>query len=154
MRSRSKLLWSVFLDRLRQMRRAQGGVSAIEFAIVAPMLVFSVLALVDVGMALRERMMMDSVLRIGAHRALADAGEGAVEQLLATAANEQFATNIDLTVQRYCACPATPNTVVACNTTCSGANPSVFYRLSAARSFQGILLPAMAFGPSVTVQAR
>jgi Flp pilus assembly protein TadG len=52
------------LSRVR--RLGEDGVSAVEFALIAPILFLSLLAMVDVGFAIHERMTIDHVLRAGA----------------------------------------------------------------------------------------
>jgi pilus assembly protein CpaE len=52
--------------KVRDLKRSEAGVSAIEFALVAPVLALGLVAMADIGLALYERMTIDHVLRAGA----------------------------------------------------------------------------------------
>lgn len=144
--------------------RAEGGASTVEFALIAPVLFFGLLATTDLGLALYERMTIDHVLRAGAESAMADQGEEDILQILKTTAARNFTLSTEaestentltLSADRYCACPESPGTGVACSTTCSGAQPTfVSYRLSATKTYAGMIIPSMSFSPSVQVQIR
>ncbi|WP_370160911.1 TadE/TadG family type IV pilus assembly protein [Limimaricola soesokkakensis] len=143
--------------------RDEAGVSAIEFGLVAPMLFFSLLAMFDVGMALRERIQLDHILRSGAQTALRDAGKSAVLDTLrrtvcktgeaypdcAGLAQVSFAPEPD----PYCICPTTGVKDTTCTATCP-VRPQKYYELSAAMSHEGIFLPRFDFAPSVLVEVR
>ena len=146
--------------RLRALRRGEQGVSAIEFALIAPLLFFSLLAMTDVGFALHDRIRIDHVLRSGAQPAMRDAGESYVLATLQATANESYTVadtggpdTLALQVNRYCICPSTGAADPTCTSTCPEA-PTRFYNLSASKSYQGIFLPEIAFAPSVLVQVR
>ncbi len=134
--------------------------SAIEFGLIAPLLFFSLLAMTDVGFALHDRIRIDHVLRSGAQPAMRDAGEGYVLSTLQATARESYTIGdtsgpdtIALQVDRYCICPATEEPDTTCTSTCP-VEPTRFYSLSAAKSYEGIFLPEIAFAPSVLVQVR
>ncbi len=147
----------------RAFPRDEAGVSAVEFGLVAPMIFFSLLAMIDVGFALRDRMQLDHFLRSGAQAAMRDAGEGAVlDTLRRTVCNESETYPIcaDLASvaflpepDRYCICPTTGTQDTSCTSTCA-VQPQKFYKLSAAKSYNGIFLPQMDFAPSVLVEVR
>lgn len=136
-----------------------GGVSAIEFALFAPLLTFGFLALVDSGLAVFQRMTLDHVLRSGAASAMADAGEATVLKVLDTTATQNFSVGgpspLALSVARFCACPDSTSTKVTCTTICTGSKPTLaFYSLSATKSYTGMILPSMTFRPQLEVQIR
>jgi len=153
-------------DALRAARNPlhdESGVSAIEFGLVAPLIFFSLLAMTDVGFALRERIALDHLLRSGAQAAMRDAGEAAVLQTL-----EQSACTADGTYpecakpagvtfvpapDRFCVCPTTGAIDTDCTSTCA-EQPQKFYLLSAALTYNGIFLPLFEFAPSVLVEVR
>ncbi len=159
------------IDRIRcwfsTWRLDEGGVSAIEFALIAPLLVFGLLGTIDIGLAVRERMNIDTVLRAGAHGAMSDRGEEFVLQIMRTTALENFSLTqqeagttgkglLSPEAHRYCACPSNPESSVTCSTKCMGpiSSPFVFYRLSAEKKYEGMILPIIGFNPSVQVQVR
>jgi Flp pilus assembly protein TadG len=160
---RQRVRSSMIRTRLALWCRDQAGVSAVEFALFAPILFFGLVATVDIGLALYQRMTVDHVLRAGAQSAMADQGKDAVLKVLQTTAAKNFtvATQtadpeaLSLSVDRYCACPENTGLAIACSTTCSGSAPTnIYYRLSATKTYSGIILPQMNFGPSLQVQVR
>ena len=138
---------------LRSQRRCafiscRSGVAAVEFALFLPILIFSFLATVDIGLALYERMALDHVLRAGSESAMADpvGGELTVLDVLeVTAAESLPATEglvFDPPPDRYYACPESPDASVPATTTCADSNhTSIFYLLSAKKPYDGLFLP-------------
>lgn len=149
-------VWTAALRRLRTVRRAEGGVAALEFALFAPILFVSLLSMVDIGFALHERMTIDHILRAGAQTAMQGGNEAAVEKMLNTTAAKNFtADEVVFDAVRYCACAEAPGVEVACSTTCAGPSAtSIYYRLTGTKSYDGIFLPTMTLAPSVEVQLR
>ena len=152
-------------------RRAaeDGGAAAVEFAMFAPILAFALLATVDLGMALSQRISMDHVLRSGAQFAMEDPGEDETQAILedtaarnfqvaAAESDDTFSMGGDplaLSVDRVCACPDSPETFVACSTVCPGTVPTfIYYRMSAAKDYSGILLRGLPLNASAQVQVR
>ncbi|HUF57609.1 MAG TPA: TadE/TadG family type IV pilus assembly protein [Thermohalobaculum sp.] len=142
---------------LRRFVRDEHGVSAIEFALLAPFLFFAAAATLDLGLALYERMTMDRLLRGGAQAAMSDPGAAAVRTVVEASAEDDFAPGVEftLTVERYCACPADTGVAVVCTNPCAdGGAPGIFYRLEGAREYPGMVLPAMALEAEAKVQIR
>lgn len=144
-----------------RLRRCESGVSAVEFGLLAPMIFFSFLAMVDVGLAINERMYVDQVLRSGGQPAMRDHGETTVRTVLQRAvckSGETFPScaqisEMTFSADRYCVCPTTGVRDTTCTSTCA-IKPRKYYELSATRSYEGIFLPRMDFAPSVTVEVR
>lgn len=145
-------------------RRSQDGVSAVEFALFAPVLCFALVAAVDVGLAEYERMTIDHVLRAGAQTAMADPGQAQVLNVVQNTASKNFTVSTQATisadalkvdVERFCACPDSTGTAVDCSTTCaSSAPPFIYYRMSGTKLHGGMIMPAISLGGSVQVQVR
>lgn len=55
--------------------RATSGVSAVEFALIIPILALMLVAMLEIGRTIHNRMVIDSVLRAGAHVAMPPPGE-------------------------------------------------------------------------------
>ena len=135
--------------------RGNDGVSAIEFALLAPVLIFAAAATLDLGLAAYERMTMDRLLRGGAQAAMADPGEAQVQDVIEASAEDDFAPGQEFTlmVDRYCVCP--DDTLIVCTSTCSdGSAPDAFYRLEAVRTYEGLVLPAFELEAQAKVQIR
>jgi Flp pilus assembly protein TadG len=157
---------------LLRLRRNDDGVAATEFSLVAPILFFCCLATVDVGMALNERMTIDHVLRAGAQSAMTNPGEAKVRDVMEeTAKGSNFTVNVvsstdnahatasteslTIAVERYHACPDNPDAKVPANS-CAGPDPSTYtyYRMTAAKIYEAMILPNITFAPAMTVQVR
>lgn len=152
----------------QRIRASQSGSSTVEFAILAPVLCFALLAAVDLGTALSERISMSHIVRSGAQVAMDDPGEEKVELVLNRTAAQNFdfeqpaGTTIDMNVHpitlaadRFCACPDEADTAVSCSTICTGTVPTyIFYKMSAAKNFAGVLVRGLPLEASAQVQVR
>ncbi len=135
---------------------SESGVAAVEFSLIAPILIASVLTMADLGFAIHERFEIDQVLRNGAQRAVTDPGAAKVAAVLKLVdATSEGQSSTDFTVNRFCACADTPGTETTCSTTCAGDNPtSIFYSLTGTKSFSGFLLPVQTVKRASVVQVR
>lgn len=150
---------------LRDVLRENDGVSATEFALLAPLLIFCILAMADLGLAISERMTIGHILRAGAQSATEDVGLARVDLLLrATAAKNMTVaaaaaagtdTSLALTVRRICACATQPSVELACSTTCAQNAPTqIYYILSGTKTYAGLILPRFSQSKSLEVQVR
>ncbi|MGH0356775.1 AAA family ATPase [Sinorhizobium meliloti] len=149
-----------------ELKTSEAGASAVEFALVAPVLALGLVATADLGLAIHERMTIDHVLRAGAQAALADPGAAQVQKVLVStlAQSPRVASATLPAVKRYCACPenadVAPEAAPQCGTvTCANAKPQfVYYRLAAAKSYRPMSLPAVLpvfeLGSSMQVQVQ
>ena len=144
---------------------ADEGVSAVEFGLLAPMLVFALLATVDVGLALTEQMTISHVLRAGAQSATEAKDAAVIDQVLRVTAANNFTvaapgtagsdTSLALQVDRICSCAEQPGVAVTCSTTCPGEAPTqVFYTLAGEKTYSGLILPQFRLSPAIQVQVR
>jgi pilus assembly protein CpaE len=149
------------------LRRSEDGASAIEFGLIAPIMFFSLLATIDLGMAVNERMIVDQSLRAGAEQAMYDPGAAAVKAVAANAARQAFNVdgnggslgNMSINVSEYCACPSLTSTPVACNTLCTSpsggsTSPYKYYSLAGQKTYDSIIIPTMTFNSNMTVMVR
>lgn len=155
--------------------RNESGASAIEFGVLAPILLFALLTTVDIGFAVHERMEIDNALRAGAEAAMSDLGIVKVRQIVQTVAEDHFTiapegdgddfsltttTPLSVDVDRYCACPEAMRSPVNCSGDggggCGddGAKPYVYYRLEARKQYKAVLLPSLSLDSTVQVQAQ
>lgn len=140
------------------------GTSAVEFALIAPILIVALLASADLGGAVSLRMAMDHALRAGAQAAISDPGDAAVLDVLQATASTNMSLGANQTdigastvfgATRFCACPEATSVAVACSTICGGSNPTyIYYRLSADRDFTGWIVPSIPMRPALQVQIR
>jgi hypothetical protein len=130
----------------------EGGVAAIEFAFVAPILVFACLATADLGLAINKKMELDDSLRVVSEGAMGDLGEDEVQAILDAVASENFETD----VERFCTCPEDVASAVDCDSgACAGAeDPYLYYRLSGEMEYATFLLPNIPISASLLVQVE
>lgn len=154
----------VIKSRAGQCCTSEDGVSAVEFALVAPILFFALVAAVDVGLAEYERMTIDHIVRAGAQTAMVDPGQPQVLNVVESTAAKHFtvstessisAAALKVDVARFCACPDSTSVAVDCSTICTNsAAPFIYYRLSGTKLHNGMIMPAMTLSGSVQVQIR
>lgn len=154
-----------FRRAIRKFMRDDQGVSAVEFALLAPMLIVSLLATADLGLAISERMTIGHILRSGAQSASADSGLAAIDRVLRSTAAKNMTvaeagasgddTALALEVNRLCSCPEAPAAAVICSTTCANDAPTqIFYVLSGNKTYSGLILPQFLQSKSLQVQVR
>jgi Flp pilus assembly protein TadG len=133
------------------------GTAAIEMALLAPILIFALLAAYDLGNAIQKRMKLAHVVRVGVEAAL-DQGPSAPDQdalaeilwhMSTAAGGDQFV----LEVERLCGCPETAGTYTSC-TCIDGQASFVYFRLEGSHLYSGNFLPSMPLITSRLVQVR
>jgi Flp pilus assembly protein TadG len=148
---------------LTDLVRSSAGVSAVEFAILSPFLVLGCFGTIDTGMAVYERMMISQVLRAGAQPAFQGLNDGVVLAVLEETAAENFTVaegeatgdEVAVGVESHCACPGDAAIGVACGSTCeSGSVAFRLYRLTATKTFEGVLLPEFTLSGSLEVMQQ
>ncbi len=141
----------------RRRRGSSSGTAGVEFAIIAPVLILAVLSTADIGLAIHETFEVDQAMRNGAEAALRDPGESHVETIL-NAVDDTGGGQLSTAwnVDRYYACPDTPNTRLEVDSrNCNGNRPTaIFYEIEGIRAYSGIILPARNLTRSASVQVR
>ena len=157
-------LITMLLKGKQRLASAEDGTSAAEFSLFVPAILFGCLTMGDIALAVHQRMALDHIVRAGAQVAMADPGEERVLSALRTTAHRNFALEGDdtrardpvtLDVSRYCACPDDRNVAVSCSDMCAETVPPfIFYRMSAAKTYDGIFISAFSVGRDMDVQIR
>ena len=125
------------LQFLQQFARDERGVSAVEFALTVPVLLFSLLGVVDLGNVVYQRADMESALRAGIQYFMNGGDDlSRAEDVV----NSSWTTKPDgvyIAAERVCLCGAVEH---ACNALCDdGTYPASYNRLRAIAEFEGIL---------------
>ncbi len=153
----------------------EDGASAVEFALLAPILVLACMATIDVGLAISQRMHIDQSLRAGAAAAMLDpdgltaddvkeyvegsasggftiaseAGEGEID----TSSN----TDLSVDVEKLIACPESVSAKVPFGSVlicADNAEPYVYFRLTGETKYDAMLLPQFPLEGSILVQVE
>lgn len=122
----------------RKIARDESGVSAVEFALVVPVLLISLLGVVDIGNVVYQRADMEAALRSGIQYFM-NGGDDLTRAK--SVVNDAWTTRpegVIVVAERFCLCESTPH---ACNVLCSDESyPASYNRLSATATFPGILM--------------
>jgi Flp pilus assembly protein TadG len=136
---------------LRDLFGDQRGASALEFGLFAPLLVFGLLAMVDVGIGLGTRMELDRVVRSGAQAAISLNNDAAAIRTLVLASSATQ-TDLEVDVAQVCTCAAVP---AGCTALCpDGTAPSVYFEIQAQRQYAGMLFGERGIVSSTRVKIR
>jgi pilus assembly protein CpaE len=139
------------LKRLGRLRRCDAGASAVEFAIGGPMLILAMIAMVDVGSAIGERMDMDRGVRAGAQAAMSLIGDTVAIKGIVESATTDTA-GLDVSVDLACSCGGA---ATICTAMCAtGDEPSIEMRIASTRTYSGILFRNLALESATDVQIR
>lgn len=130
---------------MRGFLRPEPGVSAIEFALIAPLVLTMLLMMTDFGLAVQQRMTMDHILRLGAEAAMRGATEAQIAATLDAAvtdhAHARMSTLVVAAPIRVCRCPETGDAPVDCAADCAdGTTPYLFHEFSAQLPYRSLLM--------------
>lgn len=79
---------------------SQRGTAAVEFALVLPIVLAIVLALVQVGLLVRDRLLVESAVRSGARTAAVEPGDDAIRAAVLRAAPALDPSAVDVSTAR------------------------------------------------------
>lgn len=132
----------------------QRGVTAVEFALLTPILTLGALATFDAGSAIYEKMVINQALRAAAQSAIKSQDIAITRDVLVSTAESNFTVvtggtgdqnTLAVEVTEYCVCPFASSTSVPCVTICGLDGPAQrIFDIAAEKSYVGILLPPIA----------
>ena len=121
---------------LRAFASDQGGLAAIEFAFIAPIIVVILVMGVDIWLQGTQVAAVRTALQTGARYYETGGNDDPTAQAVSVAAWSTKPTGGALNVVRSCMCGSTP---VSCTTLCPGSEPpSAFVTLSATGTYSGL----------------
>lgn len=143
-----RAIYAASKNGLRHFAAADGGVSAVEFAIITPVLLVIILGMVDSGRAIFNKMELVSAVRSGAQYALGDSSDtSAIGQAVVASTNLSITTG-DVTVTEFCECDGSSMT---CGGGCGGTSRK-FMTVSASMTFDAFFIPDFNMGGTATVR--
>ncbi|MEQ8665982.1 MAG: TadE/TadG family type IV pilus assembly protein [Rhodospirillales bacterium] len=101
------------------------GAAAVEFAILAPVMIVAFSGIVGYGMALLDEMDLVSATRSGAQLALIDSSDTSAIQNAVVAATGLGITTSDVTTTEFCECA--DGSTVTCGLTCSDGSDNRYF---------------------------
>ena len=139
------------IERRKGFRAADGGASAVEFAMVAPFLCALLLGMIDVGQALWYKSQVTNAVQAGAQYAILKGFNAAAIQNAITGATGLTSIQASPAPTQSCGCPNATTGVVAaaCSATCSdGSTPATYVTVSAQASYTWLVPYAGSSNPA------
>ena len=138
------------------------GMAAAEFGMMLPVFGFGLLSMLDVGLAINERMKLDQAVRSGAQLVMSGVEDvTALENAVLRSGDRDGSENgtptistagYSLSISRTCECGGTSG---SCTSLCGDDTPpSVFYNFAASKTMQTILIPEFDVDSSLRIQVR
>lgn len=126
------------LQFLQRFARDERGVSAVEFALCVPVLLFSLLGVVDLGNVVYQRSDMESALRAGIQYFMNGGDNLSKAEEVVNASWTTKPQGVSIVAERVCLCG---NVEHVCNELCDDETyPASYNRLRAVAEFEGILM--------------
>lgn len=142
-------------SRLTAFRGAADGTSAIEFGIIAPMLVAVMVPLIDLGLGFYQKMQVEDAAQAGAQYAMAHGWNSTAIQNAVSAATGIAGLTASPAPTQSCGCPnGTSVTPAACGNNCDDNQPAGTYVTVSAQAVYGTLIPYPGLGNSITLTAQ
>jgi Flp pilus assembly protein TadG len=117
--------------------RDERGVSAVEFALVAPVLLICLIGIYDVGSMVYKRTDMHAALRSGTQYFMNGGDDLAKAENIVEQAWTTKPDQVTVQAERFCQCG---EEVHACNTLCDDDSyPAAYKRLRAMATIEGVL---------------
>lgn len=123
--------------------RADGvrGTAAIEFGIIAPVLVFMAIAAMDLGMGVYRKMQVQNAAQAGLEYAIVHGFDSGAIKNAVTSATTFSGVSASPPPNQFCGCASNTGIApMACNSTCSGgATPGAYVTVSTQGAYTTLL---------------
>jgi Flp pilus assembly protein TadG len=120
--------------RIRSFLRDAKGASAVELALVTPMLLILLLGLFEFGMAVNEKSKVTAAARAGAQLALTGTTDTATITNAVTAATGLTPADLTVNISTFCECQ--DGTSVQCNGTCPVGTVRTFVTVDVSKPYE------------------
>ncbi|MCC1482896.1 TadE/TadG family type IV pilus assembly protein [Roseibaca sp. Y0-43] len=123
----------------------EAGVSAVELALIAPFVLTALLFMMDLGVAIHQRMAINYILRLGGEAAMRGAGPEQLVETLDQAVLDHATARMDtlqIAPPRWiCRCSGADDVIVPCSQNCaSGRPPNSYVELSAEMPYRSLVM--------------
>ncbi len=137
--------------RIACFRRANRGNSAVEFALILPLLAILLVGIVDIGRYAYQRTDMFGAVRAGAQYLMAGGSNEVTTEAIVTRSWSQAPADGTVSVDEFCLCGGE---VVMCNALCADDEaPDAYTRIVVSGTYRGIFM-SLANEASETVRVR
>jgi Flp pilus assembly protein TadG len=140
--------------RLAALLGARDGSVAVEFSIAAPVLAIMFVPMIDIGMAVYQKMQVQDAAQAGVQYAMAHGWNSSSIQTAVTSATP-LSVSATPAPAKSCGCPdGSSFTAATCGSTCSDGQTAGNYVTVSAQATYTPLLPYPTMGSSVTLSAQ
>lgn len=139
MNKQNHILKNWLQQHTRRFKRCERGVSAVEMALISPVLLIVFLGLMDYGIAVFDKMELNSSVRSGSQHALINSASLTAIQTTVIGSSNLGLTTSDVTVTSTCEC--SDGSSVSCAGVCASGNIRNYITITAAYSYVPIFLP-------------
>ena len=136
-------------------KQSRRGAAAVEFALLVPVVVAGLTGVANYGLAVFEKIELESAARAGAQMAIRDReNTSAIQQNVVDSTNLTITTS-DVSVSNTCRC-ADIDATATCGTTCADGDPTQYYTtVTVSKNFTLLLLGTIIpLSESVTVRTE
>jgi hypothetical protein len=140
MEMQSDTSWTRFCTWYQCCLRDRRGIAAIEFAIIAPMLVVMFICLTDLGLGIYANMQVDSAAQFGAQYALINGFDP--DSITSAVKSSAEISDLNVVPATFCGCPGANgvNPSLACGLKCGdGSAAGSFVRVSVTHAYTTII---------------
>lgn len=145
------------IRRLRRLVAAVDGTAAVEFALVAPILMGMLVPLADLSMAFATRIQVQQAVQAGAQYAVIHPWTSNSPTAIANAVTSATTLSVSATPapSQSCGCPANSTiTSATCGSTCNDGTTAGYYVTVSAQYTYTPATPYSILGSSVTLSAQ
>lgn len=117
------------------------GASAIEFAIIAPVIILMAIGVIDLGMGFYRKMQVESAAQAGAQYAMVHGSDTSSITTAVVSATSFSGVTATPTPSQFCGCASSIGIIsAACNTPCSsGSTPGIYVTVFAQGTYATLL---------------
>jgi Flp pilus assembly protein TadG len=146
--------WRAHIRAFLSGKRGAEGVAAVELSLLAPLLIFMLVATFDLGMGLYRKMQVQNAAQAGAQYAIAHGFSSSLASVV-TGATTFSGISATPAPSKFCGCPANAGVTVAdCTSTCTGGTaPGTYVTVSSTGAYNTIL-PYPMIPNSFTITAQ
>lgn len=135
-------LWNKIMrtnHRIRRFSSDDRGASAVEFAMIAPVMVIMLTGLLDYALAALHRMELESAARSGAQYAMIDSSDTSVIETTVQNSTNLDVADMTVTITEFCEC--SDGSSVDCSGTCVSGDVRGYMQISASYDYSPFILP-------------
>ena len=144
----------IMIATFRELFRDCRAVSAVEFAITAPLLIGLLIPTADLGLAIAKNTQLHNAAQAGAQYALANGWDSAGIQTAVLNATKVSPITLNPAPQQSCGCPTgSAITSATCGSACPDLSVAGTYVSVSAQTVYNPVVPYPLIGPSITLRA-